>query len=77
VAGALGRRRRHRAHQSLRAQAYLDGLADIHRGEYVDPRKSTEAFATVAEEWFSTTQHRQPKSVGGYRSLLDTVVLPR
>lgn len=60
------------------AQAYLDGLAaDIQRGEYVDPRKSTEAFATVAEEWFSTKQHRQPKTVAGYRSLLDTVVLPR
>lgn len=60
------------------AQAYLDGLsADIHRGECVDPRKSTAAFATVAEEWFSTKQHRQPRTVAGYRSLLDTVVLPR
>lgn len=60
------------------AQAYLDGLsADVQRGEYVDPRKSAEAFATVAEEWFSTKGHRQPKTVAGYRSLLDTVVLPR
>jgi len=60
------------------AQAYLGGLAaDIQRGEYVDPRKSAEVFAVVAEEWFSTKQHRQPKTVAGYRSLLDTVVLPR
>lgn len=60
------------------AQAYLDRLAaDVQRGEYVDPRKSAEVFATVAEEWFSTKQHRQPKTIAGYRSLLDTVVLPR
>lgn len=60
------------------AQAFLDGLAaDVQRGEYVDPRKSAASFATVAEEWFSTKQHRQPKTVAGYRSLLDTVVLPR
>jgi integrase len=60
------------------AQAYLDGVAgDVQRGEYVDPRKSAEMFAAVAEEWLSTKQHRQPKTVAGYRSLLDTVVLPR
>lgn len=60
------------------AQAHLDGLtADIQRGAYVDPRKSAETFASVAEEWFSTKQHRQPKTIAGYRSLLDTLVLPR
>jgi len=60
------------------AQAYLNGLtADFQRGEYVDPRKSSEAFGDVAEEWFTTKQHRKPKTVAGYRSLLDTIVLPR
>lgn len=59
------------------AQAYLNGLtADLHRGEYVDPRKSAETFGSVAEQWFATKQHRKPKTVAGYRSLLDTVVLP-
>jgi integrase len=59
------------------AQAYLNGLtADLHRGEYVDPRKSAETFGSVAEQWFATKQHRKPKTVVGYRSLLDTVVLP-
>jgi integrase len=60
------------------AQAYLNGLtADVHRGEYVDPRKSSETFGSVAEQWFATKQHRKPKTVAGYRSLLDTVILPR
>ncbi|MCV7227842.1 tyrosine-type recombinase/integrase [Mycolicibacterium komossense] len=60
------------------AQAYLDRLtADVQRGEYVDPRKSAETFGSVAERWFATKQHRKPKTVAGYRSLLDTVVLPK
>lgn len=59
------------------AQAYLNGLtADVQRGEYVDPRKSAETFGSVAEQWFVTKQHRKPKTVAGYRSLLDTLVLP-
>jgi integrase len=60
------------------AQTYLNGLtADIQRGEYVDPRKSAETFGTVAEQWFNTKSHRKPKTLAGYRSLLDTVVLPK
>lgn len=59
------------------AQAYLNGLtADVQRGEYVDPKKSAETFGSVAEQWFATKQHRKPKTVAGYRSLLDTVILP-
>ena len=60
------------------AQAYLDGLtADIQRGAYVDPRKSAETFGSVAEQWFATKGHRKPKTVAGYRSILDTLVLPK
>jgi integrase len=60
------------------AQAYLDGLtADVQRGEYVDPHKSSETFGSVAETWMLTKNHRKPKTVAGYRSLLDTIVLPR
>jgi integrase len=59
------------------AQVYINGLtADLQRGEYVDPRKSAETFGSVAEQWFATKQHRKPKTVAGYRSLLDTVILP-
>jgi hypothetical protein len=31
----------------------------------------------VAEQWFTTKAHRKPKTLAGYRSLLDTIVLPR
>jgi len=64
-------------HRKPDAQVYLNGLtADLQRGEYVDPRRSAETFGSVAEQWFATKQHRKPKTVAGYRSLLDTVVLP-
>lgn len=60
------------------AQVFLNGLtADIHRGEYVDPRKSTETFRSVAEQWMTTKNHRKPKTLAGYQSLLDTIVLPK
>jgi integrase len=60
------------------AQTHLDGLtADIQRGAYVDPRKSAETFGSVAEQWFFTKGHRKPKTVAGYRSILDTLVLPK
>jgi integrase len=60
------------------AQAHLDGLtADIQQGTYVDPRKSAETFRSVAEQWFATKAHRKPKTVAGYRSILDTLVLPK
>jgi integrase len=64
--------------RKLDAQAYLNGLtADVQRGEYVDPRKSSETFGSVAEQWFKTKGHRKPKTLAGYRSLMDTIVLPR
>jgi integrase len=62
------------------AQAHLNGLtADVQRGDYVDPRKSAETFGSVAEQWFIAKQGalRKPKTLAGYRSLLDTLVLPR
>jgi len=60
------------------AQAHLDGLtADIQQGTYVDPRKNAETFGSVAEKWFATKAHRKPKTVVGYRSILDTLVLPK
>lgn len=60
------------------AQAYLNKLtADVQRGEYIDPRKASETFGSVAEAWFRTKGHRQPKTLAGYRSLMDTIVLPR
>lgn len=60
------------------AQTFLNGLtADIQRGEYVDPKKSGVTFGTIAEDWFTTKAHRKPKTLAGYRGLLDTLILPR
>jgi integrase len=62
------------------AQGFLNGLnADVQRGDYIDPRKAGETFGPVAEAWFLTKQGalKKPKTLAGYRSLLDTIVLPR
>jgi integrase len=34
------------------------------------------SFSEAAELWFATKTHRKPKTIAGYRSLLDTVILP-
>ena len=41
------------------------------------PALSGVTFGTIAERWISTKANRSAKTVAGYRSLLDTVVLPR
>lgn len=60
------------------AQNYVDTLtADVVRGDYIDPGKGKILFGTVAEQWFTTKAIRKAKTVAGYRSLLETLVLPR
>jgi integrase len=46
-------------------------------GTWTDPTLSAFTFGVIAERWISTKATRAPKTVAGYRSLLDTVVLPR
>ena len=59
------------------AQAWLNTVVSQQvTGEYVDPAKSATLFGVVAEQWFATKATRKPKTVAGYRSLLDTLVLP-
>lgn len=60
------------------AQAWLDKqVSDQVTGEWVDPALSAVTFGAMAEKWFATKKHRAPKTVAGYRSILDTIVLPR
>ncbi|MEV0709269.1 tyrosine-type recombinase/integrase [Nocardia aurea] len=61
------------------AQRFLDGdvTTKIVTGTWVDPDRSGVLFSVVAEKWFSTKKLRKPKTVAGYRSLLDTLVLPQ
>ncbi len=60
------------------AQTWLDKqVSDQVTGTWTDPKLSGESFGALAERWFLTKATRAPKTVAGYRSLLDTVVLPR
>jgi hypothetical protein len=60
------------------AQNWLDQqVSDQVTGTWTDPALSTVTFGMMAQRWLSTKAIRAPKTVAGYRSLLDTVVLPR
>ncbi|WP_083870512.1 tyrosine-type recombinase/integrase [Nocardia aobensis] len=63
----------------VEAQKYLDGdvTTKVVTGTWVDPDRSGVLFGVVAEKWYATKKFRKPKTVAGYRSLLDTIVLPR
>ncbi len=60
------------------AQAWLDKqVSDQVTGTWTDPALSGITFEKIAERWLTTKSNRSPKTVAGYRSLLETVVLPR
>lgn len=60
------------------AQNWLDKqVSDQVTGTWTDPALSAVTFGAMAEKWYTTKQHRAPKTVAGYRSLLDTIVLPK
>lgn len=62
------------------AEAYVKQVtADVVTGNYVDTRRSVTTFGTVAEAWIKTKEatNRAPKTIAGYRGLLDVVLLPR
>jgi integrase len=60
------------------AQSHLDKVtADVVRGTYVSPRASAVTFGTVASEWLESKAAKAPKTVAGYSSLLDKLILPR
>lgn len=60
------------------AQNWLNKqVSDQVTGTWTDPALSAVTFGVMAEKWYGTKQHRAPKTVAGYRSLLDTIVLPR
>jgi integrase len=60
------------------AQQWLNRqISDQITGTWTDPALSVVTFGALAERWLSTKATRSPKTVAGYRSLLDTLVLPR
>ncbi len=52
-------------------------ISDQVTGTWTDPALSAVTFGVMAERWICTKAPRAPKTVAGYKSLLDTVVLPR
>lgn len=79
--GADGQERSKSFDRKAQAQAHLNQVsADINTGMYADPRRTAVTFGVVAEEWFrnrSGANKLKPKTIAGYRSLLDVIVLPR
>jgi integrase len=60
------------------AEAWLaKETADLTRGEWIAPERSAEPFRVVAAEWLATKARRKAKTVAGYESILETLVLPR
>ena len=60
------------------ANQWLDKqVSDQVTGTWTDPKLSGQTFGVVAEKWIATKAMKAPKTVAGYRSLLDVVVLPR
>lgn len=62
------------------AERHLRGVvADLETGTYADPQRSAVTFSTVAESWLKTKQaaNRAPKTIAGYRGLLDVAIFPK
>lgn len=60
------------------AQNWLNKqVSDQVTGTWTDPALSAVTFGEMAERWIATKAVRAPKTVAGYRSLMDTIVLPR
>jgi Phage integrase, N-terminal SAM-like domain len=53
------------------------GARQVHTNQWVSPTVGGDTFRTVAENWMLTKAHRRPKTLASYRSILDTLVLPR
>ena len=50
---------------------------DKNRGDFINPRRAAKPFRDVAEDWYATAAPRlRPKTAAGYRSVLDTHLLP-
>jgi integrase len=73
-----GRERSKAFGRKVDGQTWLDKqVSDQVTGTWTDPALSGVTFGAMAERWLSTKATRSAKTVAGYRSLLDTVVMPR
>lgn len=49
----------------------------VHTFQWVGPKVGGDTFRSEAEQWTLTKAHKRPNTLAGYRSILDTLVLPR
>jgi integrase len=64
--------------RKIDAQNWLNRqVSDQVTGTWTDPSLSVVTFGSIAEKWISTKANLSPKTVAGYRSILETIVLPR
>lgn len=61
------------------AQSHITAVTTaMTTGSYADPRRGSVTFGVVAEQWFAgKSTSVKPKTAADYRSVLDTVVLPK
>lgn len=72
-----GRERTESFTRKIDAQRHIEAIsANLHRGEYVDPRSGAQTFGTLAQR-FVTGRTVKQKTASGERSLLDSRILPR
>lgn len=73
-----GRQRRRSFAKKSDAERYLTSIeASMHTGSYVDPSRARVTIGAYAETWLAGRTRLKPKTLAGYRSLLDNRVLPR
>lgn len=76
--GTDGKQRTRRFRTELEAERWVNReRGKVTAQTWVSPDLGTELFGIVAERWYAGKNHRKPKTVAGYRSLLDTLILPQ
>lgn len=78
--GDDGKQRTKSFRTEVEAKAWSDGeRGKVVTNQWVSPEVGVDTFHSVAERWFETKEgaQRKPKTLAGYRSILDTLVLPR
>jgi integrase len=76
--GDDGKQHTQRFRTEVEAEAWANKeRGKVHTNQWVSPTVGGDTFRTVAENWMLTKAHPRPKTLAGYRSILDTLVLPR
>lgn len=72
-----GRQRKKNFDRRVDAQRWLDqNLAEMHRGQYIDPAGSRLVVGPIAEEWAAGLVHLKPSTAARYRGIVSHHVLP-